>query len=97
MAGILEIKEETRVYRCVSFSTRKLSGVMFFWDKRFMLPRGYLIELSVPPILMDQRVVLPFEFDDGAIMFIVFGELSPENQKEVRQLFPLHSTLFWIN
>lgn len=92
--GILEVKEPMRVYRQ---GISKSDGKKFlFWDRSTILAPGSMIEVS-EPVRLCQKLALPFMLDEKAKVFIIFDELSRENQKDVRELFPHHLRALWIN
>jgi len=94
-SAVIEISKPTKIHRCVPFSNSKLSGVILFQDCRH-LESGAIIEILEPRTL-GNRIIIPFDCHNDIPLFIVFTDLSLENQNVIRKIFPNTLSSLWIH
>lgn len=92
--AMFEIKELMKIYR--QGISKSDGNVFLFWDRSTILTPGSMIEVS-EPVRLAKKLALPFSLEDEVLVFLIFDEMSRENQREVRKLFPFHLPALWIN
>ena len=92
--AVLKIREAMRIYR--QGTSNKDGNVFLFWDRSTILAPGSHIEVS-EPVRLCRRLALPFSLEDEVLVFLIFDEMSRENKRDIRKLFPEHLPSLWIN